>query len=152
MKFLFLNKSQGYILATIMGLVFLGSCYFFIYLPANEKKVQEQRFRTLQNIDRNIHDKIVNSASLLTNLLNAYDVKRKNYLDEYIRKYPDDKLYLSPITLVPFEKIKQNDSLQIEVNNATHQVTLTLNKISGIDTNKLVPQISLKYKIGRAHV
>ena len=145
MKFLFLNKSQGYILATIMGLVFLGSCYFFIYLPANEKKVQAQRFRTLQNIDRNIHDKIVNSASLLTNLLNAYDAKSKNYLDEYIRNYPDDKLYLSPITLVPFEKIKQNDSLQIEVNNATHQVTLTLNKISGIDTNKLVPQISLKY-------
>lgn len=87
----------------------------------------------------------MNSASLLTNLLNAYDLKSKNYLDEYIRKYPNDKLYLSPVTLVPFGKIKQNDSLQIEVNNATHQVTITLNKISGIDTNQLVPQISLKY-------
>src|SRR5690349_10734156 len=72
MKFFSFNKSQGAVLATILILIFLGAAYFFIYLPNNEKRIQEQHFRALQNIDRNIHTKIDNSVALLRNLLNAY--------------------------------------------------------------------------------
>ena len=47
----------------------LGVGYFFVYVPKNEKTVQQRRFRCLQNIDTNIHSKIENSISLLYNLL-----------------------------------------------------------------------------------
>lgn len=71
-------------------LIMLGSCYFFIYLPANEKTIQAQRFRALQNTDRNIHAKIENSIGLLNNLLNAYqngDDEKKLALNRYIDGY-----------------------------------------------------------------
>src|SRR4051812_26172589 len=72
MKFLNFNKSQTAVLITIFILIFLGAAYFFIYLPNNEKRIQEQHFKALQNIDRNIHTKIENSLALLRTLLNAY--------------------------------------------------------------------------------
>ena len=147
MKFLYLNKSQGYILATLLCLVFLGSCYFFIYLPANEKKIEQQRFRTLQNIDRNIHDKMDNSNTLLKNLLNADSANNESDLQKYIDSYPTDKFLLSNIVPTPLEPKKLKDTLKnptsIVVNNATRQIVVQLSKANNTNTSLL--QMSLTY-------
>lgn len=150
MKFLYLNKSQGYILATLLCLVFLGSCYFFIYVPANEKKIEEQRFRTLQNVDRNIHDKMDNSVSLIKNLLKAYDgqTETTQYLKDYIADYPSDKFTLtSNISSILSGGKRVDDSLRdaenIVVNNSTRQISITLSKPNPANTGFF--QISLNY-------
>lgn len=148
MKFLLLNKSQGYILATIMALAFLGSCYFFIYLPSNEKRVQQQRFRTLQNIDRNIHDKINNSGALLGNLMNDYKQSNKERINNYISKYPADKFSISPVNQVRLSQIAGKDSLLVEVNNSTRQIIITLSKPSFEDTNA-IPRLSIVYSFSQ---
>ena len=155
-KFLYLNKSQGYILATLLSLIFLGSCYFFVYLPANERKVEEQRFRTLQNIDRNIHDKIENSSVLLKNLLNADTFPNKEYLKDYIANYPTEKFLLTGIDELPLKVKELNEALKdpvnTVVNNATRQLIITQSKgdtatvYNKRDTTKTkLLQVSVKY-------
>ncbi len=69
MKFFSFNRNYVTVLLTILFMVFLGAVYFFIYIPNNETRLQEQRFRTLQNINRNIHEKIKNSVALLNNVV-----------------------------------------------------------------------------------
>ncbi|HJP62065.1 MAG TPA: cache domain-containing protein [Mucilaginibacter sp.] len=56
-----------------MFLVLLGAGYFFVYIPANEKTVQQRRFTSLQKIDSNIHSKIDNSANFLATQLNSFN-------------------------------------------------------------------------------
>lgn len=82
------NSKQAGIIITVLILIFLGASYFFIYVPENEKTVQERRFRTLQDIDSNIHFKIDNSTSLINNLLytNKTDI---NGTKSLVKRYND---------------------------------------------------------------
>ncbi len=67
----------------MLFVVFLGAVYFFIYIPNNERRLQAQRFRTLQNINKNIQEKIRNSEALMNNLLkNKIDTGYIDYLSE----------------------------------------------------------------------
>ncbi|HEX8277123.1 MAG TPA: hypothetical protein VF540_00450, partial [Segetibacter sp.] len=149
MKLLQLNKSQGYIFATLLCLVFLGCAYFFVYLPNNEKRVEEQRFRTLQNIDRNIHQKIDNSISLLNNLLTSYP-DDPAYLNSYISNYPREKFIVSPVIIIDSSKKGLlRDSIDsaptLLMNNATKQITLLLKKKVVIQTRQVVIQGALRF-------
>ena len=72
MKYFSFNKNYNDLLITLLVLIFLAAGYFYLYVPQNEKKVQEQGFRSLQNIDKNIHLDIDNSIALMHNLLFAY--------------------------------------------------------------------------------
>ena len=69
MKFFSLQRNYTTVLLTILFVVFLGVVYFFIYIPQNEERLRQQRFSSLKNIDRNIHEKIDNSRALIDNLL-----------------------------------------------------------------------------------
>lgn len=136
MKLLHFNKSVGYIVTTVLSLCFLCACYFFIYLPANERRIEEQRFRTLQNIDRNIHEKIENSVSLLNNIISA---DRNANTKAYIDNFSKEKFMLS----VPDREVnayknkagKNVDSLvKVVVNDSISQVTIDLQKMSSKDS------------------
>ena len=94
LKSLSFGKNQSGILITLVILLSLGACYFFFYLPGNEKNVQERRFRRLREIDVSIRYKITTSQTQITNLLNSYDSylqhnnstelnKLKKYISEY---------------------------------------------------------------------
>ena len=72
-KFLSFGKNEAGVLGTLLILIALGACYFFIYLPNNEKIVQERRFRYLRNIDTNIRTKISSSQAQIRSLLNNYN-------------------------------------------------------------------------------
>ena len=94
LKALSFGKNQAGILITLMVLLSLGACYFFFYLPGNEKNVQERRFRCLRKIDVSIRSKISTSETQITNLLNSYDNYSQhnngaelNKLRKYIREY-----------------------------------------------------------------
>lgn len=136
MKIIHFNKSVGYIVTTVLCLCFLCACYFFIYLPANERRIEEQRFRTLQNIDRNIHEKIENSVSLLNNIISA---DQNSNLKAYINNFSKEKFILS----VPAREKnayknkpgKNVDSLvKVIVNDSISQVTIDLQKMSSKDS------------------
>src|ERR1700755_3339537 len=95
LKFFSFNKRQTGIIVTLIVLISLGACYFFIYIPANEKTVQQRRFRCLQSISDNIHFKLDNSVSLLNNMLVSYlqpqgknKAKEIDDLKVYIDRYP----------------------------------------------------------------
>src|SRR3569623_824306 len=68
-KLFSISSKQLGVIFTLMILIFLGASYFFIYVPNNEKNVQERRFRCLQNIDSNIRFKMDNNIALINNLL-----------------------------------------------------------------------------------
>jgi len=136
MKFFSINKNQSAVLVTLIILIFLGAGYFFIYLPYNEKRIQEQRFNALQNIDRNIHAKIENSISLLNNLLTnfqyANEEDRRN-LTRYINEYSSASFKLTtPSVMVSKAGGLLGDSLvldsayTINVNNNTREISLFL--------------------------
>ncbi|HTI57938.1 hypothetical protein [Mucilaginibacter sp.] len=72
-NFLAKTKNQLGIIITVMFLVLLGAGYFFVYIPANEKTVQQRRFTSLQKIDSNIHSKIDNSGNFLATQLHSFD-------------------------------------------------------------------------------
>ena len=99
------GKSQAGVLITLMVLLSLGAVYFFGYLPASEKAVQERRFRCLRKIDTNIRTKIDNSTSQINYLLKNYiddsaNVARANdfiKLKKFISQYAHDNFtYLLP--------------------------------------------------------
>ena len=97
MKYLSFNRNYLAVLITLVFVIFCGAIYFLIYVPNNEKDLQAQRFRTLQNIDINIHKKIDNSVSLLGNLLDAFakDDSTEQYVKKYINNYSRENFTLT---------------------------------------------------------
>jgi hypothetical protein len=136
-----------------MTLIFLGAGYFFIYLPHNERRIQEQRFSALQNIDRNIHTKIENSVSLLNNLLNDYQgqtTEGRVKLIKYINEYSSVNFRLTvPAATLASKAVLLSDSLYkdsaytIKVNNDTREISLLLSK-----QEELQSDVVMVYTIG----
>ena len=148
-----INKNESAVLVTLIVVIFLASAYFFIYIPSNEKRVQEQRFRSLQNLDLNIHSKIQNSVSLINNLLTAYsrqvnNVEERDYLRKYMVSYPQDNFILTPLVSQPINSTnrdsltKLDSTYTIDVDNVSQRINLEFRKII-----KLKNDTSL-YKIG----
>src|SRR5580698_6252296 len=100
-RFFSILKTQGAVLMTMLVLIMLGAAYFYIYIPDNEKNVQERHFRCLQNIDYNVHNKIDNSTMLINNLLGAYPKINTDSLNSYIKDYPKNNFTLLPIGIPP---------------------------------------------------
>ena len=119
MKYFSFNKSRNDILVTLLVVGVLGAGYFFMYVPQNEQRLQEQRFRSLQNIDINIHSKIDNSVMLMKMLLQAYkknDQRTSPYMQS-VNLANEGKFLLS------FQK----DTLQSFTNNLDSGYTISLN-------------------------
>jgi hypothetical protein len=100
-SFFTFSKNQVVVLVTVLFVIILGSLYFFIYIPNNQKRLEEQRFRCLQNIEKNIHAKINNSIALLNNILITYERNLPAYdtsrLNKYIANYPRKNFILLPV-------------------------------------------------------
>ncbi len=153
MKLFAINKNQGAVLTTLLILFFLGAGYFFVYLPNNERRIQEQRFSALQNIDRNIHAKIENSIALLNNLITNYqnaDEAGREKLKKYITGYSSTNFTLTiPSIIAPSKQRLLKDSVDmdsvytIKVNNDTREISLFFSK-QEVSKNK----DTLAYKIG----
>jgi hypothetical protein len=143
-KLFSIAKNQIAILGTLMILIFLGACYFFVYVPNNEKTVQERRFRCLQNIDVNIKVKLNNNILLINNLLTTYALKNKakpnnkdsiDKLNRYVANYPSKDFLLLPIELSGKKgrtsQIPGIDSLytiKIDIDSNLQQFTLYVSK------------------------
>jgi len=98
MKFLSINRRQAVAFTTLLVVLAVGMGYFFFYLPNNESRIQKQNFRVLQNVDKNIHEKIDNSVALINNLLSAYynsNEVNRDELEKYIANYPDNNFKLA---------------------------------------------------------
>lgn len=140
MKFLTKTKGLAPVLLTLGAMVLLACTYVLIYLPKNERKLDEQGFRSLQNIDRNIHAKLDNSAALLNGLLAAYEYKDADAaeINRYILAYPTTSFTLKAKT--PVKNIealigsKTDSAYIIEVDSTTQQFNLTLIKRSKNET------------------
>lgn len=152
MKIYSANKGQLPAIITLLVVVFLGACYFFIYVPANEKIVQGQRFRSLQNIDRNIHTKIDNSLAMLDQLIPAYhgEPGNKDTITRYIVNYSKDNFTLTlPVKLYE-EAIAKKDSIDfynIRVNNATGNISLLDQKAIVLPADTVVYQMTMQFKM-----
>lgn len=92
------------IFATVLVILFLGVSYLYVYIPSKERRIREQGFRAMQNIDRNIQAKIQNSVSLLNNILSAYIDNKigQDSIQSYIKKNAFGSFKLTPI--VPIEE------------------------------------------------
>lgn len=134
MRFFSFNRNHAAVMLTLLFLLCLGAIYFFMYLPQNEKRLQEQRFRTLQNVDKNIHAKIENSIGLMNNLLSgAVDT---NYI-HYLSNHSKENLTLTPPPSVGQGAVVVKDvndsNYTVSINAQNRQVVLVLNK-QKIDT------------------
>lgn len=101
--------------------------------------MQEQRFRSLQAIDKNIHSKIDNSLALMNNLVTAYQQEPEK-IKKYVQAYSKEKFTLiDPVTKSSKEYIVRNivdSGYLITVNNINQIITLKFQKqtIKGLDT------------------
>lgn len=155
-KFPVIGKNQVVAIVTFLTLVMLGVSYFYIYIPANEKVVQERRFRCLQNININIHSKIINSTWMLNNFLKTFP--NDDQLQNYLSNYPKTNFTLLPVSSrlstlqirqqLKGAKVKWVDSaVNIRTNVAVQQLTIFLNKtitISG-PTDTLKMRMGIRY-------
>jgi hypothetical protein len=137
------NRNQVAVFSTVLVLIFLGASYFFIYVPDNEKTVQERRFLCLQNIDKNIHSKIENSASMLNSLLTAYpensskkkpdSLKKLNKLKKYVESYSKKNftlLFIDSLKAKEKKSLIEKDSLvTINTDPNSQQFTLYISRI-----------------------
>jgi len=130
---------------TLFFVLLLGGIYFFMYIPNNQRNLEEQRFRCLQNIETNIHAKIDNSVALLNNLLITWQKNDPQYnqkrLSQYIKNYPQQNFTLIPISLAkPVTGKPQPDSTcNIDFNKQELIIYLTKNGT----------QIGLRYSINQ---
>ncbi|HEY2581653.1 MAG TPA: hypothetical protein VGI43_07600, partial [Mucilaginibacter sp.] len=105
------GKKYVAVIGTLLIVIFLGACYFFVYIPNNEKTVQERRFRCLQNIDINIHSKIDNSLSQVNSLLTPYSHPGyRDTLNNYLAHYSRENF-----TLTPVKEINENERLKKDI-------------------------------------
>ncbi|MDN3658035.1 cache domain-containing protein [Ferruginibacter paludis] len=132
MRYFSFTKNYNDVLVTLLFLIFLGAGYFYLYVPQNEKGVQEQRFRSLQNIDKNIHAKIDNSIALMHNLLVAYkdSIAKRPALLAYIKGYNSSNFTLS-VPDSQYTKDNPDSNFNIIVNNNSRQITLLATVQSG---------------------
>jgi len=144
------KNSHVAVLITVLIAIFLGACYFFIYIPDNEKTVQERYFRCLQNVDENIDAKIQNSVAQLTVLLDAEKRREpdfQNYIDNYHSDYfafvPEDKVpakYSAEGTYIDVDQAGQFFSIyMVQTDNANSRklgITYKLNEF----INPLLPK------------
>src|SRR5579863_2339972 len=83
---------RGFVFATVIVLIAFGVAYSFWYVPQNEAELQNKEFRCLQDLERNIRDKIDNSEALLNtlaeNLKNPGKTYDKDKIIKYIHSYP----------------------------------------------------------------
>ncbi|PZF74140.1 PDC sensor domain-containing protein [Taibaiella soli] len=153
MKFFSINRRQAVAFTTLLVVLAVGMGYFFFYLPANESHIQKQNFRVLQNVDKNIHEKIDNSVALINNLLTAYyskDVNREE-LQKYIDNYPDDNFKLAlhdqrqiRDSLNPFRQ-RADSNYTIKVDDDNQQFSLFfIRKDSTVATGHKV--ISMRFR------
>ncbi|RYG20995.1 MAG: hypothetical protein EOO07_03780, partial [Chitinophagaceae bacterium] len=144
-KFFTFSRNQGVIMFTLLFVLLLGGIYFFMYIPNNQRNLEEQRFRCLQNIETNIHAKIDNSVALLNNLLITWQKNDPQYnqkrLSQYIKNYPQQNFTLIPISLVKPATYKplSDSTCNIDFNKQELIIYLTKNGT----------QIGLKYSINQ---
>jgi hypothetical protein len=136
MKFFTKTKGLGPVFLTLGGMVLLACIYVLIYLPKNERKLDEQAFRSLQNTDQNIHLKLENSAALLNGLLAAYDAGNDSIdgsrVDQYIKSYSTKNFTLLPKINLPdidsFVGPTTDSAYIVQVDSTTLQFNLSLFK------------------------
>lgn len=162
MKLFSVNKKQSPILITLLAIISLGFIYVFIYIPRNEKIIREQRFRVLQNIDKNVHEKISNSVILLKNLLTAYEEpsqleENRNFTPAVLNEYQNSSS--ANFSFIPRKEFRKDtldakaiariDSLDdvysLEVNNKTQQIVLRYFKKYPGSTSIIAHEIGLKF-------
>lgn len=144
MKYFSFNKNRNDILVTLLVVGLLGAAYFFMYVPQNEQRLQEQRFRSLQNVDVNIHAKIDNSIVLLNMLLQAYkknDPQAAPYMKD-INANNEGIFLLSFVkdTLQTFST-KLDSGYSISLNNNNRKLTLA------ITDTVVVEHIKMQYAV-----
>lgn len=144
-KFFTFTRSQGVILVTLLFVLLLGGIYFFMYIPNNQRNLEEQRFRCLQNIENNIHAKIDNSVALLNNLLITYENNDQQYdrnrLTEYIKNYPQQNFTLLPVSTPKDSTKKESSDSTCVIDFNKQELIIYLKKGNN--------QIGLKYSINQ---
>src|ERR1043165_3159201 len=143
MKLFTPNRNYAAIIVTLLFVIFFGAVYFFIYLPHNEKRIQEQRFRTLQHIDKNVHDRIKNSIDQINNLLGSYhkeitvhDKKiesGKATVGQYVDSLPTESFVVSR-PVVPLKVGKDTtitDGYSVRINNQNREIRLDVRRVIG---------------------
>ncbi|QRR01402.1 cache domain-containing protein [Dyadobacter sandarakinus] len=75
MKFLNISAERIPIIITLVIVIFLGSGYYFVYIPGNEKDIKEWKFRALTHTGHNIQEKIGTGHKQLKTYLHSKKVK-----------------------------------------------------------------------------
>src|SRR5437762_3080597 len=141
MKILSSIRKHAIAFTTLFVIIALGLIYLFGYIPHNEKIIREQRFKVLQDIDKNVHAKIENSVALLDNLLTAYEPRRGKeepakfdsvVLENYIKYLSGKNFSIIPRKIIRDTVRLKKDSLDqvytLTINNKTQEITLTYSR------------------------
>lgn len=115
------SRQNLFTIMTIVGLLVIFSFYFFVYVPAQEKKLQRESFRVLTRITTNISDRVseykqyINDRARIAAMLSDYfykDEAAKEFsifendytriTGFYLRDIPElELIYFSPLNKNP---------------------------------------------------
>ena len=164
-KLLAANRNRAPIFITLISVAALITYYLFVYLPGNEQEIKNQRFRVLQRIDQNIHDKIDNSVALLDLLIESHKTANPKALKKYISDYSKANFILDNIRQEPdsvLKKYKASDRSadstgsitgtdedpvgRIKVDYQKQQFEIILKRIIGDGARQHLFRISMHYR------
>lgn len=125
------NRNQIIILFTLLFVLVLGVLYYFMYVPNNQREIEKQRFKCLQNFEENVNAKKDNSVSLLNNLLNECISNPKGYpqVFSYANNNPH-KYFKLKLSAYP-SKNTIDSATCIELDDDSITITLTKKRFSG---------------------
>jgi len=135
-----LSKTKRQIpLLILLGIfALLGIIYYFAYIPGKERRLNEQHFRWLQNIDANIRTKVAEKDTLLRGLMQIYDCGSSQEINkQYFTKINDiGTINATTIPVVP----DHNDTTYNE-KKATKDSFMNEDEFS-IDADSSIKEIS----------
>ncbi|WP_159476853.1 cache domain-containing protein [Dyadobacter sp. 3J3] len=138
-SFFSFDRKQAIVLSTILFILVAGALYSFVYIPSNRRNVDALRSRALQNIDKNIHNKIDNSVVLMNVILDVknnsypdrYSFQDKDRLQTYVKSIPRKDFKLDSISKTPLIDPNTQDSLrQVKFTGNNVQIILQKHLIS----------------------
>jgi len=114
MKSFLPSREQIPFMVTLAILLSLGAVYYFSYLPASQNEVNRWKFRTLQNVNKNVQDKLANGYTLLGTYMTSNDsseFKQINNRIKRLKNFPLESISALKGTAGKFSITPQNELL-----------------------------------------
>ncbi len=107
-KFFTVKKSDYISIMTFAVIAGVAAFYMLVYVPQSEDRIITQRFRALNSIDKNIHEKIDNAKVTLSKILEGNQSNPGN-IKKFINSLPTNEFAVSHVYCTDKSDLSKNN-------------------------------------------